>query len=159
MTPDGAMTSTVTSILFDGADLKVKNDELQAQVTELEKTIAYLKAQVQDARSFPKQLRGVMERLYSDVKDEILPLDADVSAMFERLKELVEVDDDEVWTVEQEYDLTVTYIVTVTGKVTATSEDEAKEKVHSDYLSFSLEDEGPLDDADLSWDLDSIQVG
>lgn len=149
---------TVTSILFDGAELKVKNDALQAQVTELEKTVAYLKAQVQDARSFPKQLRGVMERLYSDVKEEILPLDADVDAMYERIKELVEVDDDEVWAVEQEYDLTVTYIVTVTGKVTATSEDEAKEKVHSDYLSFSLEDEGPLDDADISWDLDSIQV-
>lgn len=159
MTPDGAMTTAVTSILFDGADLRAKIAELEATVAETLKHKDYLAKQLQESRTFPKQLRGLMERLYSDVKDETLPLDADVDAMYERLKELVENDIEQpVWNPEQDYYVTLTYIVTVTGKVTAISEAEAKEKVNDDYLSFSLEDAGALEDTDLTWDLDSFQV-
>lgn len=158
MTPDGATTS-VAAILFDGPTLTAKIDQLEKQVAELQKQNEYLKNTAQHLRSFPAQLRGVLEQLFEDCTDTSLPDDADIDAMYDRLKELFEQDsDEEIWNPEREYDVALTYIVSVTGRVTAKSEKDVKDQVHADYLSFRLQDEGPLTDTDISWDLDSIQV-
>lgn len=158
MTPDGATTS-VAAILFDGPTLTAKIDQLEKQVAELQKQNEYLKSTAQHLRSFPVQLRGVLEQLFDDCTDIELPDDADIDAMYDRLKELFENDsDEEIWNPEREYDVALTYIVSVTGRVTAKSEKDVKDQVHADYLSFRLQDEGPLTDTDISWDLDSIQV-
>lgn len=158
MTPDGATTS-VAAILFDGPTLTAKIDQLEKQVAELQKQNEYLKNTAQHLRSFPVQLRGVLEELFDDCTDIELPDDADIDAMYDRLKELFENDSDaEIWNPEREYDVALTYIVSVTGRVTAKSEKDVKDQVHADYLSFRLQDEGPLTHTDISWDLDSIQV-
>lgn len=158
MTPDGATTS-VASILFDGPTLTAKIDQLELQIAELQKQNEYLKNTAKHLRSFPVQLQGVLEQLFDDCTDRSMPDGADIDAMYDRLKELFENDSDaEVWNPEQDYDVAITYIVSVTGRVRGTSEADVKEKIHSDYLSLSIEDSGPLTDTDISWNLDSIQV-
>lgn len=158
MTPDGATTS-VASILFDGPTVTAKVDALEQHIAELQKQNEYLKSTALYNRSFPSQLRGVLERLFDDCTDEPLPDNADIDAMYDRLKELFENDSDhEVWNPEREYDVTVTYTVTVTGRVTAVSASAAEDRVMDSELSFRLDDEGDLTDTDLCWERESIDV-
>jgi hypothetical protein len=163
MTPDGA-TLSVSSILLSPngtaelAELQQQLDDTKKELAEVTLRREYFKNALEDARKFPQQLKGVMERLFSDALDEDLPLEADAAAMYQRLVQLVADDKEhDVWNPLRDYDVTMTYIVTVTGRVRAKNEEDAEQLARDDEPEFKFSWDGALEDSNLSWDLDEVR--
>jgi hypothetical protein len=153
--PNDSVQSVSTILMPD----QVETTALQAQLHEAELQLAYFKAQLKDAREFPRQLQDVLYRLVWDATDQGLPEDADINAMYSRLVELIEADNESnIWYPKREYGLTMTYIVTITGRVTARSEQEAILLARDYEPQLVLETSGNLTDADISTSLDEVHA-
>jgi hypothetical protein len=159
--------ASVASILISSSDVLAQNavqEQRIAALTEqnqkLEMKVQYLTSQLEDAKRHPRQWKGVIERLYEETFDTALPYDADLDKMYDRVHELIEEDsDNEVWNPERDFDVTLTYIVTVTGTIRAKTEDDARLEAKENTPEVYLGDSDTLRDACLSWDLDEVQIG
>lgn len=132
--------------------------ELQNQIAKLTNEKNYFVKQVEEARKPEYQLRKVMARLLYDAKSmNDLDPSIDVKPMYDRLVELVENDESEVWTPERDFQVTVKLLVTIHGSVTARTEDEAREKVEEDLPELDLANEHAVDCASI-YDVDLHDV-
>jgi len=155
-TSNGA-ESSVASILLEGGAAQ--------RISELEHKVLVLQALVQTKDTLISNLRSAahikiaaLDLLLDHAKNLTSIDDTNKEALWERLVELVSEDDDAVWNVVRYYDVTVTYIVTVTGTVQATSEEAAEALLRDDPPDLRLSDDGALSDADMTYDTDSVQV-
>jgi hypothetical protein len=146
---------TVTSILLPAVDQAQRADALEREVQ-------LLKARLEQALRFDVQRDAVLDSIYESAFDESLPADTDYDALLDRVIELVRADEDnDLWRPERDYDVTLSYSVTVSGTIRARSQDDAKDLVADLDPSFSVSYWGAPDESQLgldSWDLDSSEV-
>jgi hypothetical protein len=114
----------------------------EAQLAEQVRKTAIVESR---AKMYEDQLRRereqrrdlIIRRLVSDGKGTDLPHGIDLDAMWERLLELVSDDDHECWTPNVEWAIEATYTVKVTCYVTATTEEEARDKFNEANVNFT----------------------
>lgn len=153
-TPD--LTQSLTATLIDP---QARIDALTQELKKRDTRILFLQDALATARTFDERLDEVMRELYSRAKGEPCPDEADVTEMFERVVDLVTDDDDEVWTPEREFSVTIKYEVRVTGTVIAKTLAEAKERVEEDLPEFRVQDDGALSNADIEEaDVEYVEV-
>ena len=90
---------------------------------------------------------AVVIHVYEVVFGATPPDHADLGAMYKRLITLVENDEQDVWKPEQEFEVTLTYTVQVTGTVLAIDSDAASDVVWHAAPSLKLQSAGELSDA------------
>ena len=90
---------------------------------------------------------AVVIHVYESVFGSYPPGHADLGAMYKRLITLVENDEQDVWKPEQEFEVTLTYTVQVTGTVMAIDSDAASDIVWHAAPSLKLQSAGELSDA------------
>ena len=132
----------------------------QILITAAQEELRITKEQLEKANSFESQLDAVLEHIYVGAKGDALPDDANKWEMCGRIVELVMADDRAVWTPEREFQVTVTFNVTLTGTVKARTSKEAEQKVYVDEPTLSMEYSGALDqdDEEFDYSIDSVEV-
>lgn len=121
-----------------------------AEVQHLRSRVNLLEAQLQHVRKWSTVQDTAMTQLWKDVFNNSIPSNVSPADMWDRIKTLVQVDEEHpLWAQERDYQVTVTMTVTVTGVVTARSEEEARQQVWDNTPSFRLLDDGALVDTSI----------
>lgn len=150
------LTQAVAATLIDP---QARIDAMTQELKKRDTRIQFLQDALATARTFDERLDEVIRELYSRAKGEPCPDEADVTEMFERVVDLVTKDDDEVWTPEREFSVTIKYEVRVTGTVIAKTEAEAKRLVEEDLPDLHINDDGAVTDAYVEYaDLEYVEV-
>lgn len=132
---------------------------LREELAQANRDLQSLRRRVVTLDSREYQRKQVIADLYKQSKGETMPDHTDIDAAFDRIVELMEDDEDDVWSAERDYEITITYSVTVKGTVRAATEDDALEAAREDLPSLKLADDGCLDDVTLyDTDIDSVEA-
>lgn len=123
--------------------------QLQRRIAELEVLTVSLRSSLKYAEASNVRRESVIADLYQQAKGEPIPSNIDTDQAFDRLAELIAEDDDDVWSPTMEYDVSITFTVTVSGLVTARSEEEARRIALEDLPTLCIDDENAVAGADV----------
>jgi hypothetical protein len=149
----------VASLEAQAAEIKT----LTTQVETLRREVNYYKEQASTERSWPKRLQAALNKLYGDIRNESAPDTLDQDAAWERIVELVTDDmetNEDLWSPEQTFSVTVRMSVKIKGDVTAVSREAAQKQLEESLgIDLDISSYSGIEDADM-WDLevDSIEV-
>lgn len=153
------VAAAVSSMVLPEADRQQEIETLKNQLVALQQDNKQLTWKLDQAQRFDRQKNLVVRKIYQEAKGEELPTGYDTDEMYDRIVELVESDEADTWTVEQDFDVSISFTVTVRGTITAKTEDEAREKLEADLPELELSCENALDGAYISnVDCDDIDL-
>lgn len=121
-------------------------------VESLEREVAYLKTQLNERTAWPHVQQAFFERLYQDVLNTNLPEACDPDALYGRLLHLVKTHEDmtsDTWSPQQEFNVEITYRVTVCGTLEAKTKADAKRLAAMQEITFQIDDSEDLLECDI----------
>lgn len=141
-----ALSAEVVSLKERNEYLGKRNEELvnrtDALANQQRQMVARLTSPMEVRRRVLEAL--VAEKNGLDESDVDL-YDEQVEELFDRLVELVKLDHDDVWAAERDFNVQVTFSVTVDMRVRARCESDVRKMVHGTAFEFEANLDGDLD--------------
>jgi hypothetical protein len=140
-----------------------ENTLLKMQVETLRREVGYYKEQISTERTWPKRLQAALNKLYGDIRNESAPDTLDQDAAWSRIVELVTEDmeiNEDLWSPEQTFEVTVRMSVKVRGEVMAATREQAEKRLEESLgIDLEISSYSGFDNADI-WDqeVDDIDV-